>query len=101
MKKRFKELWAKAGAESNSETAFEIISAGYLEPQRFYHNLDHVWQCILVLDAISQSEPVSSAMEIELALWFHDIVYDSQKNPLWWSWDADRKRCRETSRRGY
>lgn len=55
-----------------------VIAPRYAEPHRHYHTLEHVVACIETLDStMAQSESIAEP-EIELALWFHDIVY----NPL-------------------
>lgn len=48
-----------------------LISA-YNEPQRAYHTLQHLEECLLFLD---QCRCPSSPM-VEMVLWFHDAVYD-------------------------
>ena len=52
-----------------------LITA-YTEPQRHYHTLQHLAECIGHFDAAK-----ALAMhpgEVEIALWFHDAVYDPQ-----------------------
>ena len=51
---------------------FEQISSAYSSPERHYHTLTHLSQVLSVLD---QFQP---AITVQLAAWFHDIVYDSQ-----------------------
>jgi predicted metal-dependent HD superfamily phosphohydrolase len=48
----------------------------YSEPQRHYHNLSHIAECLVEYDAAREIavDPVT----VELAIWFHDAVYDSQ-----------------------
>jgi predicted metal-dependent HD superfamily phosphohydrolase len=50
------------------------LERAYTEPQRHYHTLDHVEQCLAWLDwcwALA-AEP----HELAIALWFHDAIYD-------------------------
>lgn len=50
------------------------LLAAYTEPQRHYHTLQHLGECL------TQVEPVLLQLdrpgEVELALWFHDAIYD-------------------------
>jgi predicted metal-dependent HD superfamily phosphohydrolase len=50
----------------------------YRAPERHYHNLQHVSDCLAELDVVKEfaRDPIS----IELALWFHDAIYDPKKN---------------------
>lgn len=52
----------------------EKLLAAYGEPQRAYHGVTHLRECFGHLDACSLTpdDPAS----LELALWFHDAVYD-------------------------
>ncbi len=52
----------------------ERLVKAYGEPQRAYHSLQHLEECLGVLDeakAFMQQPDL-----IEMALWFHDAVYD-------------------------
>jgi predicted metal-dependent HD superfamily phosphohydrolase len=52
----------------------ERLVRAYGEPQRAYHSLQHLDECLSVFDeakALMQQPDL-----IELALWFHDAVYD-------------------------
>jgi len=64
---------------------FAELVERYAQPQRHYHTLVHVDACLTWLDWFAGSaEPQSERdgraerAEIELALWFHDVVYDPQ-----------------------
>ena len=48
----------------------------YGEAGRFYHNLDHVASCLVEFDGVSGLAVHS--FEVQLALWFHDVVYDAR-----------------------
>jgi predicted metal-dependent HD superfamily phosphohydrolase len=57
---------------------FDDLVARYKAPDRTYHNLDHIRACLLEFDAAR-----SLALEpdaVELAIWFHDAVYDSRRS---------------------
>lgn len=61
------------GAERNHQMLAELLRA-YSEPHRAYHNLNHLDQCFFVFDLVRQD--FDHVHEAELALWFHDKVYD-------------------------
>jgi predicted metal-dependent HD superfamily phosphohydrolase len=52
------------------------LVAAYSEPHRAYHTLDHLAECFAHLDA-SPVRPEDAAA-VELALWFHDPIYDTK-----------------------
>ena len=56
--------------------SFDLIAAAYSAPGRHYHNLDHLTACFSELDHAIAVGPVANAVAVELALWFHDVVYD-------------------------
>jgi predicted metal-dependent HD superfamily phosphohydrolase len=49
----------------------------YTEPDRAYHNLEHVLACLEAASSV-RSELASPA-EVELALWYHDAIYDPRR----------------------
>ncbi len=63
-------LGVDAGISSN---VWEKLAARYSEKHRHYHNLSHIGRMLADLDRIHDSNDV-----IEIAIWFHDSVY----NPL-------------------
>jgi predicted metal-dependent HD superfamily phosphohydrolase len=63
----------------------------YQEPQRHYHSLQHLAECIAILNDLPIPMRLDAAahVEIEMALWFHDAIYDvkasdnEQKSANW------------------
>jgi len=70
---RWNALMAHFGFPSN-ETIFEALAAAYSERHRRYHTARHIDDCIKQFD-ILRPQADNPAM-IELALWFHDAVYN-------------------------
>ena len=54
------------------------ISTLYNEYHRHYHNLSHIHHCLAELDAYCNYTGIdrSTMGSVELAIWFHDIVYN-------------------------
>ena len=79
MKERWERAAAAAGlSEADAELAWNRIDDCYGEAHRSYHNLDHIAATLAVLDSLSERE-LGGAKEratLELALWFHDLIYD-------------------------
>jgi len=52
---------------------YDIMAAVYSGSYRYYHNLEHVGYCLRLLTEVEQPLLYRDAME--LAIWFHDLVY--------------------------
>jgi len=65
-------LMENFGFSENTDTYNKLI-ASYSEKHRAYHTLEHIDACFRHFDAVDQTS--NYPHEIELALWFHDIVY--------------------------
>ena len=75
---RWTDVWQRLGAASADRGTFERLMACYAKPQRHYHTLRHLDECLDQLDAL-RGAAVRPA-EVELALWFHDAVYDTRRH---------------------
>jgi len=76
MKRRFIELWKRIGAQGNPDPEFAKLQEAYSQPQRFYHNIDHIRNCLIDLDSAKHLTKQSDL--VELAVWYHDVVYDTK-----------------------
>ena len=65
--------------DPNADT-FRALVAAYDEGHRHYHTAEHVQECLDALDGVAGEAGLEH--EVELALWFHDAVYEttSSKN---------------------
>jgi len=54
----------------------EQLLRAWDEPQRHYHTQQHLTECLTLFDALR--EHAEQPADIELALWFHDAIYDVQ-----------------------
>lgn len=67
------------------------LLACYAEPQRHYHSLQHLRECLEALE--TSLHLAQQPAEVELALWFHDAVYalqrsDNEQKSADWARDA-------------
>lgn len=75
---------------------FARLDAYYREPHRHYHNGGHIDDCLARLDlAYAQVDGgVDDADAVELALWFHDVIYqlgapdNEQRSAEWFAAQA-------------
>lgn len=66
--------WESLGTQAPPEGVFEELLAHYAEPHRAYHTLNHIRECFAHLES---APGVQHTAEFELALWFHDVIYDT------------------------
>lgn len=74
LEKRFRDVVSRCAPEADAERLYRTVAAKYSEPHRHYHTLDHIRHCLSQLDRVRHL--ASDPDAIELALWFHDVVYD-------------------------
>lgn len=72
LQRRFDDAARALGATKDTSDVFASIEAAYREPHRGYHDLTHIEHCLRVLDSVSLRAPA----EVELAIWFHDVIYE-------------------------
>jgi predicted metal-dependent HD superfamily phosphohydrolase len=75
---RFQSDIAALGGTIPGVVEFGDLAAAYSEPHRHYHTLAHIDACLAALDAY-RTLAVRPA-EIAVALWFHDVVYDTHRD---------------------
>ncbi|KRA45128.1 hypothetical protein [Pseudoxanthomonas sp. Root630] len=85
--------WAGIGAVGEGDALFARLTAAYAEPQRHYHTLQHLGECLTAFDNVHAH--AGHPHEVELALWFHDAIYDikghdNEERSADWARDALR-----------
>jgi predicted metal-dependent HD superfamily phosphohydrolase len=69
--------WRELGAAAPAGL-YEELMARYAEPHRHYHTLRHLEECFAELPAVRAD--AARPAEVELALWFHDAIYDTTRH---------------------
>ena len=73
----FQDSMASLGAKADQET-FQDLLTRYSEPSRFYHDKSHVAECLTQFQKYRRH--AENPGEIEVAIWFHDAIYDTTAN---------------------
>jgi predicted metal-dependent HD superfamily phosphohydrolase len=74
---QWQEMWARLGSPLPEDALFHDLTARYREPHRKYHTVQHLEECFEKLREIRSD--AERAEEVELALWFHDAIYDVKR----------------------
>jgi predicted metal-dependent HD superfamily phosphohydrolase len=91
---RWLRLWQAAGAAGDGAQWYESLTRAYAEPQRRYHNQQHIAECLAEFDGARHLTQQPAA--VEFALWFHDAVYDPKAGDNEEQSAAMARNCLET-----
>ena len=69
-------LWERCKLSGDGRSEHDRLIACYSEAARGYHTVQHLEESLTALDVAKSNSDVPNADVIELALWFHDAVYD-------------------------
>lgn len=69
--------WQALAANGTGQGLKAQILACYSEPHRHYHTLQHLNECLAQLEQYRKLAEYPE--EVEIALWFHDAVYDTHR----------------------
>lgn len=75
---RLENLWRRLNLRGEASAWHARLLRCYAEPQRAYHTLQHLEECLRCFDEAKVSGLIAQPDLIEMALWFHDAVYDPQ-----------------------
>lgn len=78
LRARWHDAWGKVAAIGTGEEIFASLITRYAEPHRAYHNIDHIRDCLRWVDQVRQE--VDRVGETELAIWFHDAIYEPRRS---------------------
>lgn len=70
--------WRGIGATGDGRSTYEALVSGYREPHRRYHTVQHLAECLAAFQQVADLAPHPA--EVEMALWFHDAVYDVKRH---------------------
>jgi predicted metal-dependent HD superfamily phosphohydrolase len=71
-------VWNRLGAMLPDEALYGQLLACYAQPHRHYHTRQHLDECFVHLEQVRQW--AEQPHEIEIALWFHDAIYDTKSH---------------------
>lgn len=76
---QFKSHWLRFSSQHSikhavSQTLLNTLITAYTEPQRAYHNIQHIVECLALFQNI-ESE-LNDPIAVETAIWFHDVIYE-------------------------
>lgn len=74
---RWRTLMHAMGLAAN-EATFASLLAAYRQPHRHYHTPRHIADCLHQFDTLRHAADQPHA--IELAIWFHDAIYDPYRS---------------------
>ncbi len=81
LKERWSRLMKRLGVSDEALKHFRELQQHYSEPHRHYHTLDHIEDCLALLDRwinhLEAEEAKLVPLQIELAIWYHDVIYDT------------------------
>jgi predicted metal-dependent HD superfamily phosphohydrolase len=92
---RWQRVWKASGAFGNPAIWYEQLTQAYAQPQRHYHNQQHIAECLAEFDGARHLLQEPDA--VEMALWFHDAVYDPKASDNEEQSAALARRCLETA----
>lgn len=70
-------MWRELGVPEPDTALYYRLVACYSQPHRKYHTMQHLEECFAHLERAHSA--AERAAEVELALWFHDAIYDTTK----------------------
>jgi predicted metal-dependent HD superfamily phosphohydrolase len=73
---RWAKLWRQVAATADAQLIHRELVSLYSQPNRHYHNLRHISECLAEFDTVRHL--VHQPVAVQLAIWFHDAVYDTR-----------------------
>jgi len=72
---RWNALWGSLGG-APQEAGSDLLAA-YSQPHRHYHTLQHLGECLLLIDErVAPHHGAAISRLVEFSLWFHDAIYE-------------------------
>lgn len=88
--------WSGLQARGDGAALKQALLAAWAEPQRKYHTLQHLSECLALFE--QYRELAVEPAEVEVALWFHDAIYavrasDNEARSADWAEAELRRAC--------
>lgn len=64
--------------DQQRETIYAVLFTAYTEPQRAYHTVQHIVECLDLFYKIEHE--LSDPIAVQTAIWFHDVIYDPKSS---------------------
>ena len=71
----WRDLCASLKITDAADKTFRELYATYDEKHRAYHTTQHLWECLTLAGSL-RDEIGPACPLLEMALWFHDSIYD-------------------------
>lgn len=75
---RWQQLWLAGVGTLPHKRWLEELQANYTTPDRAYHTLHHLAECLHHFDTVRTH--LVNPVAVELALWCHDVIYDPRRS---------------------
>jgi predicted metal-dependent HD superfamily phosphohydrolase len=75
---RWDRSWSALQLPAPEVAVRELLLANYRSADRAYHSVQHLAECFARFDEVEALARESG--EVQVALWFHDAVYDTHRN---------------------
>ena len=73
-------LWKRLGVAPAHQPLLAALLERYAEPHRAYHGVAHLRAVLTEFERTRLEKLARHPEEVELALWFHDAIYDSKRS---------------------
>lgn len=70
---RWQQLFSPFCSAQKSQQHYFFLFNAYAQSHRVYHNFQHIIACLEHFDQVRGQ--LNEPLEVELALWFHDVIY--------------------------
>ncbi|MBF0522556.1 MAG: pantetheine-phosphate adenylyltransferase [Candidatus Omnitrophica bacterium] len=79
LRPEWNKIMQRLGVEPRKSTAlFQQVIEKYFEKHRHYHTVMHVADILRILDSVRNSVSIKDVDSLELAIFFHDVIYNAK-----------------------